>query len=246
MNKHIEIKIGDILGSWTITSQAPSDSAFRKRWNCKCKCGFEKIVSDHTIKIGRSKSCGTGVCHRDYVDLTGKKFTRWTVIKMSSVKKNQRSIVWEVKCDCGEIGLAITNSLNMGATKSCGCLSSDTAILTHTLPNCEAALRKIFKSYAYHAKRRNYDFEFAEETFRLMLIENCYYCEKAPSNTSSSAGGNFIYNGIDRVDNSLGYSKKNTVTCCYDCNRKKMRVSMAIALKMAEWYSSKVKFEEKL
>ena len=31
----------------------------------------------------------------------------------------------------------------------------------------------------------------------------------------------FIYNGIDRIDNSKGYEKYNSVSCCEKCNRMK-------------------------
>lgn len=31
----------------------------------------------------------------------------------------------------------------------------------------------------------------------------------------------FVYNGIDRMDNSLGYISGNVVTCCQICNRAK-------------------------
>ena len=31
----------------------------------------------------------------------------------------------------------------------------------------------------------------------------------------------FNYNGIDRVDNKIGYTLKNCVTCCKYCNNAK-------------------------
>lgn len=35
----------------------------------------------------------------------------------------------------------------------------------------------------------------------------------------------FVYNGIDRVDNSVGYVLSNCVPCCSTCNRMKGTMS---------------------
>jgi hypothetical protein len=44
-----------------------------------------------------------------------------------------------------------------------------------------------------------------------------------PSNVMNhlNAHAAFIYNGIDRVDNSIGYEMGNVVTCCVVCNLMK-------------------------
>ena len=34
------------------------------------------------------------------------------------------------------------------------------------------------------------------------------------------------YNGIDRLDNSKGYEKENTVTCCGICNKMKLTLTL--------------------
>jgi len=36
----------------------------------------------------------------------------------------------------------------------------------------------------------------------------------------------YIYNGIDRVDNSLGYVKENCKSCCFRCNKIKRDMSL--------------------
>lgn len=37
------------------------------------------------------------------------------------------------------------------------------------------------------------------------------------------AYSSYRYNGIDRVDNNKGYEIENVVTCCTDCNKKKLK-----------------------
>lgn len=50
----------------------------------------------------------------------------------------------------------------------------------------------------------------------------------------SAKTGYYIYNGIDRVNSDLGYSVKNCVTCCKDCNTAKMNMSIKDFLSMIE------------
>jgi hypothetical protein len=46
-----------------------------------------------------------------------------------------------------------------------------------------------------------------------------------------------IVNGIDRVDNSIGYIKSNSVTCCSQCNFAKNDISLY------EWLSYLERFQ---
>lgn len=40
------------------------------------------------------------------------------------------------------------------------------------------------------------------------------------------ANGAYIYNGIDRVNKSIGYTKRNCVTACKFCNKAKTDMSI--------------------
>ena len=53
--------------------------------------------------------------------LLGKRFGRLTVLSQSSRDKHG-SVIWECKCDCGNITFAVSHDLNSGHKKSCGCL----------------------------------------------------------------------------------------------------------------------------
>lgn len=58
-----------------------------------------------------------------FIDLTGKKFGRLTVIKRT---ENQGKIVmWECVCDCGNIRTVQGCGLKSGNSKSCGCLQRE-------------------------------------------------------------------------------------------------------------------------
>lgn len=62
-----------------------------------------------------------------FIDLTGQKFNRLTVIKMaeSHIKPNGSKVTqWWCSCDCGSPDLVLVSGGNLtnGHTKSCGCL----------------------------------------------------------------------------------------------------------------------------
>ena len=55
------------------------------------------------------------------MDLIGQKFGKLTVIKRAE-KKHSHGVLWECQCECGNLHYAITNELNRGRVRSCGCL----------------------------------------------------------------------------------------------------------------------------
>lgn len=61
-----------------------------------------------------------------FIDLTGQRFERWTVLTKASTKN--RSIQWGCICDCGTEKIVAGASLRTGNSKSCGCLTVEAAI----------------------------------------------------------------------------------------------------------------------
>ena len=63
------------------------------------------------------------------IDLTGKRFGRWFVIERAPDKVNgtRHSVMWSCRCDCGTTKVVSGENLKQGFTKSCGCLSVETA-----------------------------------------------------------------------------------------------------------------------
>lgn len=63
-----------------------------------------------------------------YIDLTGKRFGRWTVIGPAEDKVLPSGYVekmWECVCDCGSVRTVRGKSLRGGISKSCGCLQRE-------------------------------------------------------------------------------------------------------------------------
>jgi len=74
-------------------------------------------------------------------------------------------------------------------------------------------LEMYYKSYIRDSpKRGKGDFKLDFETFSELVKSPCHYCK---SQTDSET------NGIDRVNNDIGYTKENCVPACWKCNRMK-------------------------
>ncbi len=85
---------------------------------------------------------------------------------------------------------------------------------------------EVFKGYRSNAPRRGLAWQLTEEEFFTLAACHCYYCGVEPSTVrKSSRNGEFVYNGIDRVDNFMGYVSSNVVPCCSVCNHAKATMS---------------------
>lgn len=153
-------------------------------------------------------------------DLTGIKFLKLTVLKFDSwviQGKNTRVSFWLCQCDCGNQCKVKGTHLSRGDTKSCGCYK----------PNClgkgEASFNFLLSSYKRHAKNRNYSWDLTKDQTRFLTKQNCHYCNSSPTNKIGGTRCNekYVYNGIDRKNNNLGYILENCVSCCKTCNRMK-------------------------
>lgn len=72
-----------------------------------------------------------------------------------------------------------------------------------------------FADYKFKAKHKEHIFDLSFEEFKAIVVQPCIYCGKVPN----------VYNGIDRVDNSKGYTLENSVSCCGWCNKMKLTFS---------------------
>ena len=63
-------------------------------------------------------------------DIVGERFGKLTVVRYlrTDVKPYGHTVIWECKCDCGNIVEVSTNALRSGNTKSCGCLTSENLV----------------------------------------------------------------------------------------------------------------------
>jgi len=159
------------------------------------------------------------------IDLTGQRYGRLLVVSDSGERYANNGLVkWNCVCDCGSAANVNGQSLRRGRTKSCGCLQLETV----RLQEYEASFNKLYRGYVYGAKTRQHEFSLTKEEFLELTSENCFYCNSPPMSECKNNGkkskffGNYKYNGIDRIDNSKGYTKDNCVTSCFVCNQMKL------------------------
>lgn len=150
----------------------------------------------------------------------GNKYGKLLVLKKIRIK-NKCHPYFECQCDCGKIVRADLYKVLSGRVKSCGCLSRKGMPCPWKLGKFgESTFNSVYCDYKNNSKRRKINFSLSKEDARVLFLGNCYYCGDAPSNIEKSLfnNGDFIYSGIDRKNNNLGYIKENCVSCCKKCN----------------------------
>jgi len=96
---------------------------------------------------------------------------------------------------------------------SCGCLLTK-------LPLGHAGRNRALARYKREAKKKGREWGLTDEEAFGLFTQDCYYCGAPPANVISEKkmNGDYIFQGIDRVDNAKGYILSNVVPCCKTCN----------------------------
>jgi len=174
--------------------------------------------------------------HGVKTDLIGQVVGRLTVTKLLSERNKSGTLLYECICKCGNIHKATRASLRAGNCQSCGCLSKERKVQNGI--KATANLNKkngfshgvnvLYNHYKSKAKFRKYTFDLSHEQFLALIMGHCYYCNNAPNTTRNFtlSGEVIVYNGIDRVDNSQGYTTGNVVPCCRICNQAKSTMAV--------------------
>jgi len=144
-----------------------------------------------------------------YKDLVGKKNGRLRIISFNS--NSSSGTQWNAICDCGRLTIVRSDNFNRGQSLSCGCYR---AIVIKKKSN-ENLKRYKFRKYKSGALIRGYSFDLTFDYFVNLISSNCHYCLIKPN----------PFNGIDRIDNSIGYTIKNSTPCCSLCNMAKGTMS---------------------
>jgi len=165
------------------------------------------------------------------IDETGNVYNRLTVIERVG-NTNHGQAQWLCRCECGNEMIAKGTLLRRGVVQSCGCLKKD-----RRLPDGVAAFRKLLYVYKRNAKMRGFEWSLTVAQFRQLTSGPCFYCGIEPAQmkySESEDTGTYIYNGIDRLDNTNGYILDNCVPCCGICNYAKANRHVSEFLAWAE------------
>lgn len=179
---------------------------------------------------------------RKIEDLTGRQFGRLTVVQQhgwyDAPNKSTRMSTWLCRCACGKEKVVRRFSLISGETKSCNCLAREATSARNRIEPSDSAWNTYFQHYRASATRRGLSFNLSVLDIMRVASQPCYYCGIEPTRYTRSknkytsqaikdgsiidesyAESKVIYaNGLDRVDNQLGYESSNIVSCCEHCN----------------------------
>ena len=178
----------------------------------------------------QSITCGKILVER----LTEKLLKKYGMKNYSGFKNNMltgikhietinKKTYWLVKCDCGTEKVMLSNKAfcKTSKTKSCGCLRN-------TINSINSGLSAKISAYKKGAKERSLSYELSNDLFEKITSSNCHYCGVKPMQISKKGKNIYLYNGIDRVDNLVGYVAGNVVPCCVLCNKAKRDLDVTV------------------
>lgn len=112
----------------------------------------------------------------------------------------------------------------------------------------EGSFRDLVRSRKVIANKYDREFDLTNEQLRILFKGNCHYCGIKPKQIWRSRACRrnpkiepFVYNGIDRLDNSKGYTIDNCVSCCRRCNSAKNKFSVSeIFPENRQWWNQQI------
>ena len=171
---------------------------------------------------------------REKLDWSGKQVGLWSVRHCTGYNTAKvPRLQWLCRCACGFEKEILSTKLQQGSTKSCGC--------HRRLAEGQAAFNRTWADYVQNSKKRNLEFSLTKPEFALLTKNSCFYCGVGPLQVALDANKHspYLYNGIDRVNSTQGYTKSHVVTCCFVCNRAKQAMTFE---QFQEWLDRVVKF----
>lgn len=163
---------------------------------------------------------------KDPRNLIGKKFEGLLVLNYVGKVKKQN--IYQCRCICGKEKNYHAKNLEQGRSRSCGCLKNK---LSRVRERIGVSIEKrcsnsVFNSYKKWAKVKKVPFCLSEVQIQEIIFNNCHYCNVVPSNLfSATYSDNSVreinYSGIDEKIRGIGYTKENSLPCCWVCNKMK-------------------------
>lgn len=149
------------------------------------------------------------------LDISGQSFDNLTVIRSTDKRNSRGQVIWELLCECGDTCEASATDLKRGRRGFCKkCRKVKSSISPY---------KSLYGNYKRLAESRGYSFEISLEYFIHLTKLDCFYCDEPPNQWYKKKGAvcGVTYNGVDRYDNSVGYTIDNTRPCCKFCNSAK-------------------------
>jgi len=164
---------------------------------------------------------------------TGKKFNNWKILSEPFKLKSPGPKKVKAECVCGKVKEVSLHHLKSGSSKSCGCINIKKLknyVKKNGAYNKKSAKEKLpkilYNQYKFGAKKRGINFKLTLEEFEKFIYKECAYCGTISGNKRRVDNENLGWNGIDRFNNDIGYTKENCITCCGVCNKMKSNLDI--------------------
>jgi len=208
------VSINDKYNKLTVIKTDLRTKYNQRLLHCKCDCGKDVYCTPRSLICENTKSCGCLKTEKLIKRLTkitvGSRLGMVTILEELKTHSKSGKKQFKIKCDCGNI-----KNINIHyGMKSCGCLKR----------TCKDPEELEYKRYKYTTNRRKLDFHLTKEKFLELIFGNCYYCGDNPHGMTLRYSKK-NRNGIDRVNNDIGYTISNCVSCCANCNMAKRQLT---------------------
>lgn len=209
--------INEIFKRWQIVSGEPIRVGHSTKYLCRClDCNTEKYVATHHLRAETHKRCKS--CLKKYPDYKIGDVIGNYIILGPGERKNNSDTYYLCRCKlCNSEKSVAKINLIKGKSLNCRTCGSQRYWTSKT----RDWTARVYKSYRGKAQKENRDFTLSREEFAEIIKQDCAYCGDAGVNVVRKYYGTMLYNGIDRVDNSRGYTLDNVVPCCHFCNMAK-------------------------
>lgn len=212
--KNKDAFIGKTYGYFTVIDVVKARSgAPHYEFILQCVCGSTSYSRKYMLETGKHISCG---CKGITSPISNDKFGKWTIIESVSGKGGRR---YKCRCVCGVEKVVPISDLITGKSKGCQQCAKNGP--SKKRRSDYRPYSRLYGTYKRNAKLHNREFLLTFDEAQSFFISPCYYCGAEPVTKVKQKVEDLWYNGIDRKDNSLGYTKDNCVTCCKFCNYAK-------------------------
>lgn len=231
-SKYLNIQKGFKLNQWTVL-KTTGNFISKRIVKAKCSCGEVK-KQKLTDFITRSGETCNGPKHK-----IGRKYGKLQIVEVisSKIKNSKKLYIYLCICDCGNKVKRTLSQLNGRSfskkEQSCGCVLT---VVPKRIGPEVANFRQYHNLYRTRAKRNSIPFKINRAQFLFLTQQPCFYCNKKRTKGFNAYRGYkpFLCNGVDRLDNTKGYTIQNCVPCCHSCNRSKGSVSVLMMQQIIE------------
>lgn len=168
---------------------------------------------------------------RPVVDMTGFRSGSLVAIELvgSPAEAGGQSRLWKCRCDCGQSSIVRQGHLKSGRTARCKTCGACAGAAARRAPEGHVGLSGVVAYYQRNARTRKLTWELTRNQVAILTSQSCHYCGMPPQmiafgtskNRLTRAIASYVHGGIDRINNSIGYTFENCVSCCTRCNRAK-------------------------